>query len=74
MVQGTEDRPPNRNKPNIGSVHVIGSGNRTVTECIRLQTDISNGRELSLLVDMGTDVSLLKPDNLDKTRKFDPDC
>jgi hypothetical protein len=70
---GTEDRPPNRSKPSIGSVHVIGSGNRTVTECIGLQMDISNGRELSLLVDMGADVSLLKPDNLDKARKFDPD-
>jgi hypothetical protein len=70
---GAEDRPPDRSKPSIGSVHVIGSGNRTAAECIRVHTDISNGRELSLLVDTGEDVSLLKPDNLDKTRKFDPD-
>jgi len=35
--------------------------------------DISNGRELSLLVDTGADISLIKPDNLDKTRELDPD-
>jgi hypothetical protein len=35
--------------------------------------DISNGRQLLLLVDTGADVSLIKPDNLDNTREFDPD-
>jgi hypothetical protein len=35
--------------------------------------DISNSRELSLLVDTGADIGLIKPDSLDKTRKFDPD-
>ena len=35
--------------------------------------DISNGRELSLLVDTGADVSLIKTGNLDKNRKFDRD-
>jgi len=35
--------------------------------------DISNEREFSLLVDTDADVSLIKPGNLDKTRKFDPD-
>jgi hypothetical protein len=35
--------------------------------------DISNGRELLLLVDTGADVSLIKPGNFDKTREFDPD-
>jgi hypothetical protein len=64
---GADDRPPGRN-PSIGSVNSIGSGNRANTECVRLQMDISNGRELLLLVDTGADVSLIKPDNLDKTR------
>jgi hypothetical protein len=54
-------------------VNSIGGGNRTHFECVRLQTDASNGCELSLLVDTGADVSLLKPDNLDKSKKFDPD-
>jgi hypothetical protein len=69
----TEDRSPDRSTPSIGSVNAIGRGNRANTECFRLQTDVSNGRELSLLVDTGADISLLKPNNLDKTRKFDPD-
>jgi hypothetical protein len=34
--------------------------------------DISNGRELALLVDTGADISLIKPDNLDKTKKIRP--
>jgi len=70
---GTEGRSPDRSKPSIGAVHVIGSGNKAATECIRLQMDISKGHELSLLVDTGADISLIKPDNLDKTREFDPD-
>ena len=53
---GAEERSPDRNKPSIGSVYVRGSGNMAATECIRLQTDISNGRELSLRVDTGADV------------------
>jgi hypothetical protein len=70
---GSEDQAPDRNKPSIESVHIIGSGNRAATECISLLTDISNGRELSLLVDTGADVSLLKPDNLDNSRKIEAD-
>ena len=70
---GAEDGPPDRSKPSIGLVNLIGSGNRTRTECVRLRTDASNGRELLLLVDTGADVSLLKPNNLDKSKKFDPD-
>ena len=54
-------------------MHVIGSANKAATECIKLQMDISNGRELLLLVDTGADISLIKPDHLDKTKKFDPD-
>ena len=71
--KGAEGRSPDRSKPSIGLVHATGSGNRATNECVRLHMDISNGRELSLLVDTGADVSLLKPDILDKTRKFDPD-
>ena len=52
---------------------VIGGDNKAATECIKLQMDISNGHELSPLVDTGADISLIKPDNLDKTRKFDRD-
>jgi hypothetical protein len=70
---GAEGRSPDRSKPSIGAVHIISSGNKAATECIRFQMDISNGHELSLLVDTGTDISLIKQDNLDKTRKFDPD-
>ena len=43
-----------------------------MTEC-GLQTDVRNERELLLLVDTGADISSLKPNNLDKTRKYDPD-
>ena len=38
-----------------------------------MRTDATSGRELTLLVDTGPDVSLLKPDNLDKDKTFDPD-
>jgi hypothetical protein len=69
---GTESRSPDRSKPSIGAVHVIGSDHKGATECIRLHMDISNGCELALLVDTGADISLIKPDNLDKTKKFDP--
>jgi len=54
-------------------VNAIGNGNKTNTECVRLQTDVSNERELLLLVDTGADISLLKPNNLEKTRTYDPD-
>ena len=70
---GAEEGPLDRSNPSIGSVNSIGGGNRTHIECVRLQTDVSNGRELLLLVDTGADVSLLKPVNLDKSKKFDPD-
>ena len=43
-----------------------------MTEC-GLQTDVRNERELLLLVDTGAVISLLKPNNLDKTRTYDPD-
>ena len=36
-----------------------------------MRSDISNGNDLLLLVDTGADISLLKPDNLDKTKQFD---
>jgi hypothetical protein len=32
------------------------------------------GEELLLLVDTGADISILKPDTLDKTKHFDPEC
>lgn len=48
-------------------------GNSTHAECVRVKTDVSNGRELLLLVGTGADVSLLKPNNLDKNRRFDPE-
>ena len=38
-----------------------------------MQSDISNGNTLLLLMDTGADISLLKPDNLDKTRQFHPE-
>jgi hypothetical protein len=70
---GADDRPPDKNTPSIGSLNTVSGGNRTSTECVRLRTDASNGRELLLLVDTGADVSLLKPTNLDKSKSFDPD-
>jgi hypothetical protein len=69
----TEDGPPDKSNLSIGSVNSVGSENRTSIECVRLRTDVSNGRELSLLVDTGADVSLLKLDNLDRSKKFHPD-
>jgi hypothetical protein len=47
----------------------MGSDNKATTECIKLRMDISNGRELALLVDTGADISLIKPDNLDKKNR-----
>jgi hypothetical protein len=38
-----------------------------------MRSDISNGKELLLLVDTGADISLLKPNNLDKMKQFDPE-
>jgi len=70
---GTEGRSPDRSKPTIGAVHVIGSDHKAATQFINLHMDISNGRELALLVDTWADISLIKPDNMDKTKKFDPD-
>ena len=37
-----------------------------------MKTDISNGKELIFLVDSCADISLIKPGNLDKSRKYDP--
>jgi len=70
---GAEGRPPDRVNPSIGSVNSIGSKNGMATECVSLRSDISNGKMLLLLVDTGTDISLLKPDNLDKTKQYDPE-
>jgi hypothetical protein len=69
----TEDRSSDRSNLNIGSVHTVGDGTRTNTERVRLPTDVSNGRELLLLVDTGADISLLKPTNLNKDKTYNPD-
>jgi hypothetical protein len=69
---GIEGRPPDRGNPSIGSVNVVGSKTGTARECVRMRSDISNGETLLLLVDTGADISLLKPDNLDKTKQYDP--
>ena len=69
---GARDGTPERRAPSIGSVNSIGSGNRPKIECVRLQTDESNRRELDVLVDTGAVISLLKPDILDKTKSFVP--
>ena len=53
---GARDGTPERRAPSIGSVNSIGSGNRPKIECVRLQTDASNGRELALFVDTGEDM------------------
>jgi hypothetical protein len=68
-----EDKPHDKSNPSIGLVNSVGSGDGTKTECVKLRTYISSGRELALLVDTGADVSLLKTDNLDKDGTFDPD-
>ena len=44
-VAGTD---PERRAHTIGLVNSIGGGNRPKIECVRLQTDLSNGRELAL--------------------------
>ena len=66
------DRPPTNDTPCIGSVNTVDGTNGTKTECIKVGTDISNGKELIFLVDSGADISLIKPGNLDKSRKYDP--
>jgi len=68
---GIEGRPSDRINPSIGSVNTLGRKNGTATECVSMQSDISNGKELLLLVDTGADISLLKPNNLNKTKHFD---
>jgi hypothetical protein len=68
-----EGRPSDRANPNIGSVNTIGRKNVMTTEYVSMQSDVSNGNTLLLLVDTGADISLLKPDNLGKTRQFDPE-
>ena len=55
------------------SVNIIGSKNGTTTEYVSMQLDIISGNMLLLLLDTGADISLLKPDNLDKTRQFHPE-
>jgi len=70
---GVEGRPPDRANPNIGSVNTIGSANGTAKKCVHMRSEISNGKTLLHLVDTGADISLLKPDNLDKTKQYDPE-
>jgi hypothetical protein len=70
---GGEGRPPDRVNPSIASVNTIGSKNETANECVGMRSDISNGKMLILLVDTGVDISILKPDNLDKTRQYHPE-
>jgi hypothetical protein len=40
---------------------------------VSMRSDISNGKMLLLLVNTGADINLLKPDNLDKTKQYDPE-
>ena len=70
---GVEGRPPDRVNPSIGSVNTIGSKNGTAKECASMRSDNSNGKMLLLLIDTGADISLLKPDNLDNTKQYDPE-
>jgi hypothetical protein len=70
---GIEGRPSDRINPSIGSVNALGRKNGTATECASMRSDTGNGNELLFLVDTGADISLLKPNNLDKTKQFDPE-
>ena len=70
---GCEGRPPDRENPRIGSVNTLGCGDGTAAQYVRMRADISNGEELLLLVDTGADISILKPDKLDKTKRFNPE-
>ena len=54
-------------------MNTIGSKNGTATEYVNMRSDISNGKMSLLVVDTGADKNLLKPDNLDKTKQFDPE-
>jgi hypothetical protein len=72
VESGLEGRPPDRINPSKASVNTVGCKNGAATECVSMRSDISNGNELLFLVDTGADISLLKPDNLDKTKQFDP--
>jgi len=38
-----------------------------------MPSDISDGKVLLLLVDTGADISLLRPDNLDNAKQYDPE-
>jgi hypothetical protein len=69
---GSGGRPPDTENPRIGSVNTLECGNGTTTQCVRMRADISCGEELLLLVDTGADISILKPNKLDKNRHFDP--
>ena len=70
---GVQGRPTDKVNPSIGSVNAVDSKNGTATDCISMQSDISNGGKLLFLVDTGSDISLLKPYKLDKTKQFDPE-
>jgi hypothetical protein len=65
---GVEGRPPDRGKPSIVPVNIIGSENGTTTECVSMKVNVSNGSTLFLLE------SPEQPDNLDKTRQFHPEA
>jgi hypothetical protein len=67
-----EGRPPDRVNPSIVSVNTVGRTKVMTTEYVSMQSDVSNGNTLLLLVNTDADISLLKPDNLGKTRQFDP--
>jgi hypothetical protein len=70
VVWGQKIVSTDKSNPSIGSVNAVGSGNVN-EECVKLRTDGNSEREWTLLVDTGTDVSLLKPDNLDRPLDHD---
>ena len=70
---GSEGRPPDKERTRLGSINTLRRGNGAATQYVRMRADISEGEELLLLVDTGADISILKPDKLDKTKQFDPE-
>jgi hypothetical protein len=70
---GREFRPPERDRPSIGSVHAVGSGRSMGTECVKLRLNISEGRELLSLVNSGADISLVRTETLGNAQTSDPE-
>lgn len=68
---GVQGRTPDRVNPSNGSMNTKGRKNGTTIEYVSVQSDVSNGNTLLLLVDTGADISLLKPGNLDMMMQFD---